>query len=80
MRRHETASDVTVKQLLRMRDLKAEYGLVPATVYRWISEGHFPAPVNLGSNTVAWHREEIENWRLTRPRANVRRPACAAEK
>jgi len=54
-----------------MRDLKAEYDLTPATVYRWIGEGTFPLPVNLGSNSVAWHREEIEEWRES-PRANIK--------
>jgi prophage regulatory protein len=61
------------KKLLRMEDLKADYGLVPATVYRWIGEGHFPAPVNIGANSVAWHIEEIEAWRWSRPRAKIRR-------
>ncbi len=60
------------KKLLRMEDLKADYGLVPATVYRWIGEGHFPAPVNIGTNSVAWHLEEIEAWRWSRPRAKIR--------
>ena len=55
-----------------MRDLKSEYGLTPASVYRWISEGTFPVPVNIGSNSVAWHRNEIEIWLQSRPRAKVK--------
>jgi prophage regulatory protein len=58
--------------LLRMRDLQSRYGLVPATVYRWIGEGSFPVPVNIGENSVAWHLEEIEQWRWSRPRAKVK--------
>ncbi|MGA9763605.1 MAG: AlpA family phage regulatory protein [Rhodomicrobium sp.] len=60
------------KLLLRMRDLQSRYGLVPATVYRWIAEGSFPLPVNIGENSVAWHIEEIEQWRWSRPRAKVK--------
>jgi len=68
------------RKLLRMRDLTSEYGLAPATIYRWIGEGTFPLPVNLGSNTVAWHREEIEAWRQSRPRANIRvRPTKSSD-
>jgi prophage regulatory protein len=63
---------VPLKKLLRMRDLISEYGLSPATVYRWIGEGAFPLPVNIGSNSVAWHREEIEDWRRSRPRAAIK--------
>ncbi len=70
---HEPETVHNPLKLLRMRDLKSEYGLTPATVYRWIGEGTFPLPVNLGSNSVAWHREEIEDWRKSRPRANIRR-------
>lgn len=60
-------------KLLRMGDLKSEYGLKPASVYRWISEGSFPDPVNIGSNSVAWFREEIEAWLRSRPRAKIKR-------
>ncbi len=59
-------------KLLRMRDLTSEYGLSPATVYRWIGEGSFPPPISIGSNSVAWNREEIEEWRLSRPRASIK--------
>jgi hypothetical protein len=33
--------DKQQKVLLRMHDLQGVYGLVPATVYRWIAEGNF---------------------------------------
>lgn len=69
---HESESSKSALKVLRMRDLTAEYGLKPATVYRWISEGAFPLPINLGANAVAWHREEIEAWLRSRPRAKVK--------
>ena len=69
---HERETKRKSLKLLRMRDLTSEYGLFPATVYRWISKGSFPLPITIGSKTVAWNREEIEEWRRTRPRANIR--------
>ena len=75
----ERETPKTSLKLLRMRDLAAEYGLTPASVYRWIGEGAFPLPVNLGSNSVAWHREEVEHWVRSRPRARVKvNPAANA--
>jgi len=65
------------KKYLRMSDLKSEYGLFPASVYRWIGQGSFPLPVNLGPNTVAWKRKEIEDWERTRPRAKIRQLTTA---
>ena len=69
----ECESSPNPLKLLRMRDLKSEYGLTPASVYRWIGEGTFPTPVTIGSNSVAWHRDEIEGWLKSRPRANIKR-------
>jgi len=75
----ERETPKTSLKLLRMRDLTAEYGLTPASVYRWIGEGAFPLPVNLGSNSVAWHRNEVEQWVRSRPRAKVKvKPAASA--
>ena len=71
MQDRETRQNRPLK-LLRMRDLTSEYGLTPATVYRWIGEAAFPLPVNPGSNSVAWHRGEIEDWLKSRPRAKVK--------
>ena len=68
----ERENSPTPLKLLRMRDLKSEFGLAPASVYRWIGEGTFPVPVNIGSNSVAWHRNEIEIWLQSRPRAKVK--------
>jgi prophage regulatory protein len=58
--------------LLRTKDLRAHYGLAPATIYRWIAKGDFPRPIPIGNKSVAWHREEIEAWRRTRPRTPMR--------
>jgi prophage regulatory protein len=62
-------------KLLRMRDLNLEYGLSPASVYRWIGEGEFPLPIRLGRNSVAWKRDEIEEWERNRPRAAIKQAA-----
>ncbi|PKQ01148.1 MAG: AlpA family transcriptional regulator [Alphaproteobacteria bacterium HGW-Alphaproteobacteria-13] len=37
-------------------------GLGRSTIYRWMAEGRFPKPVQLGGYAVAWAEEEIETW------------------
>jgi predicted DNA-binding transcriptional regulator AlpA len=40
-------------------------GIVPVsapTIWRWISEGTFPAPKRLGANSVAWDSAEVDAW------------------
>jgi prophage regulatory protein len=37
-------------------------GLGRSTIYRWMSEGKFPKPVQLGGYAVAWAESEVEGW------------------
>lgn len=37
-------------------------------LWRDIRAGRFPPPVELGPNSVAWYRREIEAWKASRPR------------
>jgi prophage regulatory protein len=37
-------------------------GIGKSTLYAWISQGKFPAPVRLGENTVAWDARAVEGW------------------
>ncbi|TAN11541.1 MAG: AlpA family phage regulatory protein [Burkholderiaceae bacterium] len=32
------------------------------TIYRWVREGIFPAPVKIGPNSVAWRTEDVQAW------------------
>ncbi len=52
---------------LRFADLKKR-GIVRnrMTLRRWIDAGHFPAPVQLGPNSVAWVSDEVEAFEAAR--------------
>lgn len=32
----------------------------PATIWRWVKEGKFPAPFKLGPNTTVWDLDLVE--------------------
>ena len=51
------------KRYLRFRDLQAR-GIVAnwVTLGRWIKQGRFPKPVQLGPNMTAWLSEEVAEW------------------
>ena len=34
----------------------------PATVWRWVREGKFPAPFKLGPKTTVWNSEDVDAW------------------
>ncbi|TKW72106.1 MAG: AlpA family transcriptional regulator, partial [Bradyrhizobium icense] len=43
-------------------EVKHRVGLGRSTIYRWMAEGRFPKPVQLGGYVVAWPEDEIEHW------------------
>ena len=47
-------------KLLRYADL-VEMGIVSnrTTLYRWIRKGHFPAPIQIGPNSLAWYEHRV---------------------
>lgn len=34
-----------------------------STVWRWIKKGLFPAPEQIGPNTIAWRESALSAWR-----------------
>ena len=49
-------------RLIRLPEVMSRVGLGRSTIYRWMSEGKFPKPVQLGGHAVAWVEEEVETW------------------
>ena len=41
----------------------------PASVYRWVQRGEFPAPVRLSRGVSAWPLEAVEKWEAERAAA-----------
>ncbi|MCP9221407.1 AlpA family transcriptional regulator [Erythrobacter sp. LQ02-29] len=51
-----------VTRLIRLPEVQHRVGLGRSTIYRWMSEGKFPKPVQLGGYAVAWAEDEVEAW------------------
>ena len=60
------------QRFFRIRDLasgRERPGRLPvsaATVWRWVRDGQFPAPVRLGPGCTAWTLEAVEAWEQSR--------------
>ena len=48
------------------QQLEKLFKVSPSTIYRWIKEGKFPAPIHLGAHMVRWKVSDIEAWILER--------------
>ena len=51
-----------VTRLIRLPEVQHRVGLGRSTIYRWMSEGNFPKPVQLGGYSVAWAEDQVEAW------------------
>lgn len=49
-------------RLLRLAEVRERVALGSSTIYRRISEGTFPRPVQLGPNVVRWKASAIDQW------------------
>jgi prophage regulatory protein len=49
-------------RLIRLPEVMSRVGLGRSTIYRWMSQGSFPKPVQLGGHAVAWSEEKIDEW------------------
>lgn len=53
--------------ILRLPAVKERTGLPRATIYAYIKEGRFPAPLALGPRSVGWREEDVAAWLDARP-------------
>jgi prophage regulatory protein len=51
------------KALIRIGEVCELVGVSRSTIYHWVSEGTFPAPVRISKHSVRWKVDEIEGWR-----------------
>lgn len=49
-------------RLLRLPDVAAKTGKSKPAIYAAIRAGTFPAPVPIGTNSVAWLESEVDGW------------------
>ncbi len=66
-------------RMLRAPEVMARTGLSRSTIWRRVRAGTFPAPVELGVNSIGWPASAITEWLENRPRRtyDAERPAEA---
>ena len=48
---------------------EGRYPVSKATIWRWVREGHMPAPEALGAKTSAWRVDRLDLWDADRAAA-----------
>ena len=53
---------MTSLKTLRFSEVQEIIPVSRTTLWRWVRDGKFPAPISLGPNTRAWSEESIRIW------------------
>jgi prophage regulatory protein len=51
------------QRLLRLAEVSMMVGLKRSSIYRYVSEGSFPAPIRVGERSVRWKLADVLAWR-----------------
>jgi prophage regulatory protein len=60
-------------RVLRQKQVLALLGISASTLWQWIKDNQFPAPIALGPNTKAWLEDEIDQHLLERAKERDRK-------
>ncbi len=61
-------------EIIRLPEVRRRTGLSRTTIWRKVRAGTFPAPLDLGKNSIGWHADEIAGWVSGRPRRTYGAP------
>ncbi len=69
--------DSNSDKILRAAEVMARVGLSRTTIWRRVRAGTFPAPVEIGVNSIGWPESEITAWLESCGRRNYGAPTEA---
>jgi prophage regulatory protein len=64
-------------RMLRAPEVMAMTGLSRTSIWRRVRAGTFPAPTEIGANSIGWPASVITQWLENRPRRTYRTAAPA---
>jgi prophage regulatory protein len=53
---------MSLETIIRIKELLIVLAVSRATLWRWIRDGAFPAPLRLGTFARGWKRSDIQAW------------------
>lgn len=53
---------IRISELATTKDKPGRLPVSPATLWRWVAQGKFPAPFKLGANTTVWDADKVEQF------------------
>jgi prophage regulatory protein len=66
------------RRIIREPEVEARTHRSRSQRWRDIRAGKFPAPIQIGPNSIGWFEDEIDNWVASRPRRTYCAPTEGA--
>ncbi len=63
-----TPEEKSPRRIIRDKEVSKRTGKSRVQRWRDVRAGKFPAPIQLGPNSIGWYEHEVERWLETRPR------------
>lgn len=63
---HSQHEALNVQRLLRLAEVSTMVGLGHTSIYNYIADGKFPAPVRIGIRGVRWKLSDVLAWQAKR--------------
>lgn len=55
-------------RIIRLPEVMRTIGIRgKSTIYRWVKNQEFPAPLSLGGSSVGWRESDVQAWMASRP-------------
>ncbi|MBZ9612567.1 helix-turn-helix transcriptional regulator [Rheinheimera maricola] len=55
-------SEISKQRLIRRSEVLSRVGLSRSSIYRRMTDGEFPRPIDIGGGRVAWLESDIDGW------------------
>jgi prophage regulatory protein len=65
-------------KILRLLGVLDTVCVSKSTIYQWVADGKFPAPIRLGPRSVGWRQSDVDAWLESRQSARNNDGAEAA--
>ena len=52
----------TLRQVLSVDDVAEHFDVSTRTIWRWVADNEFPAPLRIGRRMRYWDAEQIDAW------------------
>jgi prophage regulatory protein len=60
---HAVDPALNAQRLLRLSEVSTMIGLGHSSIYNYVAEGTFPAPIRIGERSVRWKLADVLAWR-----------------